>query len=209
MAADLDANVEQVLAQYDARAASEHMLHRSGWDTDDRRDRLLLRIGPDTGRLINILIKGAQARRILELGTSYGYSTVWLAEAARATGGRVATIDLAGYKQEYAKRMLDRAGLAQLVDWRTGDALEVLLGLAEPLDFVLIDLWKELYVPCFDLIAPRLAAGAVIVADNMLRPTYSRPEADAYRAHLRGRAGFESILLDVGSGIYVSRYAPD
>ncbi|MGB6450933.1 MAG: class I SAM-dependent methyltransferase [Steroidobacteraceae bacterium] len=205
---DTDARVERVLAEYDARAAAESRLFAAGWDLDDRRDQLLLRIGPDTGRLVNILAKGAGARSILELGTSFGYSTVWLAEAARETGGRVITLDLARHKQDYARTMLDRAGLADQVDWRTGDALELLKELDGPFDFVLIDLWKDLYVPCFELIAPKLAPRAILVADNMLRPEYARADAEAYRARVRRHRDMESVLLEVGSGICVSRYAP-
>ncbi len=202
-----DARIEQVLAEYDARAAAEQPLHAAGWSADDRRDQLLLRIGPETGRLVNILVRGAGARRIVELGTSYGYSTVWLAAAARETGGRVISIDLARRKQDYARSMLERAGLAEHVDWRTGDALEILKELAGPLDFVLIDLWKELYIPCFELLAPKLASGAVLVADNMLRPEFSRADADAYRDRVRREPGMESVTLAVGSGICVSRSA--
>lgn len=207
MDTELDETVRQVLAEYDARAARERSAHETGWDADGRRDQLLLRVGPETGRLLNILIKGARARHILELGTSYGYSTVWLAEAARATGGRVATLDVAPYKQEQARSMLGRAGLAQVVEFHSGDALELLKSLEGPFDFVLLDLWKELYVPCFELFAPHLARGALVVADNMLRPEYSRPQADEYRAHVRRRPDMQSVLLDVGSGLCVTRYA--
>jgi predicted O-methyltransferase YrrM len=208
MATVLDARVEQVLAEYDARAAAERPLHEAGWDADDRRDRLLLRIGPETGRLVNILIRGARARSILEIGTSFGYSTVWLAEAARAVGGRVVTLDLVRSKQDYARGMLEKAGLAEFVDWRTGDALKILRELEGPFDFVLLDLWKELYVPCFELFAARLAAGALVVADNMLYPEHSRMQAQAYRSVVRRYPAMESVLLEVGSGICVSRYEP-
>jgi len=209
MNGELDAKVAEVLAAYDARSADERRLHDAGWDADERRDRLLLRIGPDTGRLINILIKGAGARRILEIGTSYGYSTVWLAEAARATGGRVVTLDLAQHKQDHARGMLERAGLATHVEWRTGDALELLKGLEGPFDFVLLDLWKDLYVPCFDIFAPKLAPRAIVVADNMLYPPMAQADAAAYRARVRRQPGIESVMLEVGSGIYVSRYGPE
>jgi len=209
MNGDLDAKVAQVLAEYDARSAAERQLHDAGWDADARRDRLLLRVGPDTGRLINILIKGAGARRILEIGTSYGYSTVWLADAARTTGGRVATLDLAQYKQDYARGMLERAGLAGHIDWYTGDALELLKRLEGPFDFVLLDLWKDLYVPCFDRFAPKLAPRAIVVADNMLYPTMAQADAAAYRARVRRHPGMESVLLEVGSGIYVSRFGEE
>jgi len=208
MSGELDPKIEQVLAEYDARSAAERPLHEAGWDADDRRNQLLLRVGPETGRLVNILIKGSGARRILEVGTSYGYSTVWLAEAARATGGRVMTLDLAQYKQDYARERLARAGLAEEVEWHTGDALELLRRMPGPFDFVLIDLWKDLYIPCFELLVPKLAPRALVVADNMLYPPHALPDANAYRARVRREPKFESVLLEVGSGIEVSRYAP-
>ena len=95
-----------------------------------RRDDSLLSIGPYTGRLINTLIKGSKARNILEIGTSYGHSTVFLAEAARATGGRVITIDCAANKHDYARKKLAKAGLAQHVEFRLGDAGDVIASLS-------------------------------------------------------------------------------
>ena len=106
----------------------------------------LLSIGPYTGRLLNTLIKGSKALNILEIGTSYGHSTVFLAEAARATGGRVITIDCAANKHDYARKMLAKAGLAQHVEFRLGDAGNVIASLSGPFDFVLLDLWKDLHL---------------------------------------------------------------
>src|SRR4029077_20084167 len=133
-----------------------------------RRDEMLLPVGRAAGALMNLLVKEGEARRILEVGSSYGYSTTWLAEAARAVGGRVASSELQAAKTEYAREQLARAGLAQYVEFRVGDALASLRQLAGPFDFVLIDLWKNLYVPVFELLYPKLAPGAIIVADNML-----------------------------------------
>src|ERR1700719_4194509 len=137
---------------------AENALMQSGDPADllARLDEFLLPIGPDTGRVLNILIKSAKARSILELGTSYGYSTIWLAEAARETGGRVASLELADYKAKYAREALGRAGLADHVDIHVGSAVETLPRLAGPYDFVLVDLWKELYVTCLDLVYPKL-----------------------------------------------------
>jgi predicted O-methyltransferase YrrM len=208
MSDEMDERVSAVLAEYHQRIESESALVASGWAADERRDKLLLPVGPETGRLMNLLVKAARARDIVEVGTSYGYSTVWLAEAARATGGRVITLDLARYKQDYARGMLERAGLAGYVEFRTGDALALLAQIAGPIEFALIDLWKELYIACFELLVPRLAVGAVIVADNMLQPEATRPAAEAYRVRVRRQPGVESVLLPVGSGLYVSRYAP-
>ena len=157
----------------------------------------------------NILIKEAKAKTILEIGTSHGYSTVWLAEAARATGGKVLTLDLHAGKQEYARNALCKAGLADLVEFKLGDARESISTLSGPIDFVLLDLWKDLYIPCFDLFYPLLSRGAIVVADNMLFPEFSRADAELYRQHVRAKADLQSMLLPVGSRIEVSRCLRD
>jgi predicted O-methyltransferase YrrM len=89
--------------------------------------------------------------------------------------------------------------------FHVGDARETLVALAGPLDFVLLDLWKDLYIPCFDLMLPKLSDGAFVVADNMLEPVQVRRDAQAYRAHVRAQAGVNSVLLPIGSGIEVTR----
>ena len=172
-----------------------------------RVDEFLISIGPDTGTLLNILIKAARAQTILELGTSYGHSTIFLAEAARASGGRVISLDVSADKQRYAREQLAAAGLESFVELRTGDARDIIASLPDPLDFVLIDLWKDLYVPCFDLVYPKLSDGALLAADNILFPEFSRNDMEAYRRHVRTKRGIESILLPVGSGIELSRFA--
>jgi predicted O-methyltransferase YrrM len=155
----MDAAVAAVLAEYEKRGAEEHKLQSQGsmdrWLA--RRDEFLLAVGPATGQLLNILAKAAKSRTILELGTSYGYSTVWLAEAARATGGKLITIEKAANKQNYARTMLGKAGLTAHVDFRLGDARDTIASLKGPFDFVLVDLWKELYIDCFELFYPKLS----------------------------------------------------
>ncbi|HVO46960.1 MAG TPA: class I SAM-dependent methyltransferase [Steroidobacteraceae bacterium] len=206
----MDHAVAAVLAEYDARAAAEESLMPApGRPGSAQVDELLLRVGPDTGSFMNLLIRNSQARSILEIGTSYGYSTLWLAEAARATGGRVVTLEMHARKAEYARERLTRAGLAQQVEFRLGDARESLATLAGPFDFVLLDLWKDLYVPCFDLFHPKLAPGACIVADNMLYPEMARPAAALYRRHVRRAAGISTVLLPIGSGLEVSRFGTE
>jgi predicted O-methyltransferase YrrM len=204
----MDESIKAVLAQYDSRGAQEWKLrnHMSEEEWMSHRDEFLISIGRHTGRLLNILIKGAKAQNILEIGTSYGHSTVWLAEAARATGGRMVTIDCAPNKQEYAHAMLEKAGLVAQVTLRLGDARDVIRSLEGPFDFVLVDLWKDLYVPCFDLVYLKLSPGALVVADNMINPASSRPEALVYRKHVRSKPRIDSVLLAVGSGIELSRY---
>ena len=204
----MDEAVEAVLAEYGKRAAAETALQREmGMEKWlERRDEFLISVGPETGKLLNILVKASKARTILELGTSYGNSTVWLAEAAQATGGKVITMEVSARKLDYARSMLDKAGLGAHVEFRLGDARETIASMKGPFDFVLIDLWKDLYIPCFELVYPKLSAGAFVVADNMLLPENYREVALAYRKHVRAKPDIDSVLLPVGSGIELSRY---
>ncbi len=199
--------VQAVLAEYDARIAQEHAL----WAADpggafQRRDQMVLPVGGATGELMGILVRAMQARTILEVGTSFGYSALWLGDAAKATGGVVHTLELAQNKSDYAREHVRRAGLADHVVFHVGDARTLIAELDGPFDFVLLDLWKDLYIPCFDLFYPKLSKGALVVADNMLEPAAVRPDAEAYRKHVRTKPGITSVLLSVGSGIEISRF---
>jgi len=203
----MDNRMESLLSEYHTRAAAEAALMKATPYTElaSRIDEFLISVGPNTGSLINVLARESKAKTILELGTSYGYSSVWLADAARETGGRVVTLELSQKKSAYAQAALAKAGLDIYVDFRVGDALQLLKDIAGPIDFVLVDLWKDLYVPCFDLFLPKLGEGAILVADNMLEPPFSRADAEAYRAHVRATGRFDTVLLPVGSGIELSR----
>jgi predicted O-methyltransferase YrrM len=193
-----------VLAEFERRAEEEQ--RRTNFASPDTNlDELLLSVGREAGMLLYLLATGAQSRRILELGTSYGYSTVWLGAAARATGGKVLSLELRDFKIEHARQALTRAGLSTRVEFHQGDCLETLKTLPGPFDFVLLDVWKDLYLPCFELVHPKLAPGAIIAADNMLLPEVVRPQAEAYRKRVRAAGDLDSVLLDVGNGIEISR----
>ena len=204
----MDLAVQQVLDAYEARSEVEEKRWQELELNQFRieRDQFLLAVGPATGQLMNLMIKEAESRLILEIGTSYGYSTVWLAEAARQTGGRVITLELHAEKQQYAREQLDRAHLSEFVEFRLGDAIKSLAEIETNVDFVLLDLWKDLYVSCFDLFHPRLNPGALVVADNMTYPESALSHASVYRKHVRARPDMQSMLLPVGSGLEVSRY---
>jgi predicted O-methyltransferase YrrM len=205
----MDQAVLEVLAEYEKRGAEEFKLQSLGKMEEwlSRRDEFLIAVGPATGQLLNILAKSIKAKTILELGTSFGYSTIWLAEAARATGGRLITLDKAANKQNYARTMLMRAGLASHVEFRLGDALDTIHALKGPFDLVLVDLWKEVYVDAFDLFYPKLSPGALVAADNMILPENYREDALRYRKHVRSKPKIDSVLIPVGSGVELSRYA--
>jgi predicted O-methyltransferase YrrM len=204
----MEAAVWAVIEEYEARARREEQLYStlSAEEARRRRDEMLLPVGRAAGNLMNLLIKEGEARRILEVGSSYGYSTTWLAEAARAVGGKVISLELRAEKTEYAHAQLTRAALAEHVEFRVGDALASLAQLPGPFDFVLIDLWKDQYVPVFEALYPKLARGALIVADNMLYPESFRTLAEVYRQRVRRAADMSSVLLAVGNGLELSRY---
>jgi predicted O-methyltransferase YrrM len=201
----MDDKVGAVLEAYHARMADERA-GRGARGGGDWHDQHLLAVGPETGRLINIIAKSLDAPTILEIGTSFGYSGIWLAEAARARGGRVITMELQKHKSDYAHDMARKAGLDGVIDFRIGDAVEMIAELPRGVDFVLLDLWKDLYVPCLEAFYPKLNPGAIIVADNMLRP--GGDAVNRYAKAVRAKPGLSSVLLPVGTGIEVSRFEP-
>jgi predicted O-methyltransferase YrrM len=201
----VDPVIERVLAEFERRAEEEQRRTMAPGAPGANLDDLLLSIGREAGMLIYLLTTGAQSRRILELGSSYGYSTVWLAAAARTTGGKVWSLENKEFKIESARQALTRAGLSTRVEFHAGDCLDTLKALTGPFDFVLLDVWKDLYVPCFDLLHGKLSPGAIVAADNMLLPESARQQAEAYRARVRAAGDMDSVLIDVGNGIEISR----
>ena len=197
-----DPKVQSVFATYEARNAEEEL--RSGRPDVDPlaiRDELLLPVGEQVGKLLHALVRIKRPRRILELGTSYGYSTLFLADAARQVGATVVTMENAQYKQDYAMDQIDRAGLTNTVDFVLGDALELLATDRGPWDFVLLDIWKELYVPCFEAFYPQLAAEAIVACDNMIFPPMAREDARALRSAMQAKGDMQHVLLPFGHGI--------
>ena len=204
----MDQKIEAVLETYHELIREEHSKPRETppGGRDGGQDRRLRAVGPETGRFINILAKSLEAPTILELGTSFGYSGIWLAEAARASGGKLISMELHAYKIEFAREMAEKAGLAEHIDFKVGDAVEMIKALPSGVDFILVDLWKDLYIPCLDAFYPKLNPGAIIVADNMFMP--GNEDVKRYGEAVRGKPGITSVLLPVGSGIEVSRYDP-
>ena len=204
----MDQKIEAVLETYHELIREEHSSRREmpPGGRDGGQDRRLRAVGPDTGRFINILAKSLKTPTILELGTSFGYSGIWLAEAARASGGKLISMELHAYKTEFAREMAEKAGLSEHIDFKIGDAVEMIKALPLGVDFVLVDLWKDLYIPCLEAFYPKLNPGAIIVADNMFMP--GNEDVKRYGEAVRAKPGITSVLLPVGSGIEVSRYDP-
>jgi predicted O-methyltransferase YrrM len=131
-----------------------------------------INVAPNQGKLLELLATIRGARRILEIGTLGGYSTIWLARALGADGTLV-TLELEPHHADVARINIDRAGLGSLVEILTGPAAESLRSLiddgVEPFDFVFIDADKEGYAEYFSLTLKLSRPGTVIVADNVVR----------------------------------------
>ena len=189
--------VAAVFASYEARLASE----RSRSASLQTRDDFLLPVGPEVGSFLHALILARQPKRILELGTSYGYSTLILADAAKKVGATVITMELADYKQAYAREKLTEAGLVDVVDFRTGEAVAMIEADDGPFDLVLLDIWKEVYLPCFEAFYPKLSEEAIIAADNMIDPASARDSVRLYRAAVNAKHDLQTTLLPIGQGV--------
>ncbi len=167
---------------------------------DGSLDTKMLAVGPDTGRFLNTLIRASGATRVLEIGGSMGYSTIWQGEAVQANGGRMTTLEVVPAKIEALQRRIRQAGLEDVVSVRAGDAIRSLQEMDGPWDFVLVDAWKDDYPTYFDLVFPRLVPGGLMVADNITRP---EPGAGilAYVEKCRSHPEAQSQLVPIGSGL--------
>ena len=187
-----------------ALAAFLDELARFGAENDVReteRAKRMLNITPDTGRLLWILVRASRATRILEVGTSNAYSTIWLADAAQATRGRVTTLEHDPDKVRLARENLGRAGLVQRVEIRQGRAAETLLALPGPFDFVFLDADRASYVTYLELVVPKLAPGGLLVADNVI--SHAGELAD-YLARVKSHPALFSVTVPVGKGEEIS-----
>lgn len=199
-----DPAVATVFAAYEALAAADRARLAPTDRADIPRDELLLPIGPEVGAFLHALIRGRRPARILELGTSYGYSTLFLADAAKQVGARVISMDLIDYKQAHAREQLTKAGLADVVEFRLGDAVAMIAEDSATFDLVLLDIWKDMYLPCFEALYPKLADEGIIAADNMIQPASARDSVRKYRAAVAGKHDLQTTLLPIGQGVELS-----
>lgn len=179
-------------------------LARFGEENDAReteRPKRMLNITPDTGRLLWILVQAARATRILEVGTSNAYSTIWLADAARVTGGHVTTLERNPDKVRLARVNLARAGLADRVEILEGSAAEILAGLPGPFHFVFLDADRANYSTYLDLALPKLVPGGLLVADNVISHA---DELKDYLTRVKTNPTLFSVTVPVGKGEEVS-----
>jgi len=156
---------------------------------------------PESGRLIYVLALSKRAKNIVEIGTSHGYSTLWLASAARAIGGMVVTCDANAERIAAARRNFADAGLADVIEILEGDAREALRDRDEPVDLVLIDAEKSYYETYFDVVYQRLVKGGMVIADNVLS---HQDELEDYILYVENHPNLESVMVPIGRGLEIS-----
>ena len=162
----------------------------------------MLNITPDTGEFLAVLVKATGARRILEIGTSNGYSTLWLADAAAPVDGAVTTIELAHEKIEMARANFARAGLDTRITLLEGDAGAMLDRLFDAsFDLLFLDSKRSAYLDWWPDIRRVLRPGGLLVVDNA---TSHAQEMAAFTAAVRADAGFTTSLVPVGKGEFLA-----
>jgi len=140
------------------------------------------------------------AKHIVEVGTSIGYTALWLGEAARATGGHVIGMEAIEAKHKQALDHLRRAGLSDVVEVRFGDAKKIVHDLTGPIDVVFVDAWKDDYIAYFDVLLPKLRVGGCVVADNITFPPIFQEAMRRYQDHVHAQPNVRSTLLSIGNG---------
>lgn len=155
-------------------------------------------IPPETGTFFHILVRASKAKNILEVGTSNGYSTIWLGEAIRYNKGKITTIDISEHKAKMAQDNFKRANLDKIINIIQGDALVEIPKLKDKFDFLFLDAIKEDYIKYFKLAYPKLKKNAIIVADNAIMfEKYMK----SYLDYVRNFRELKSVLVPIGSGV--------
>ena len=180
-------------------------LERFGEANDNataERPRRMLNITRDTGEFLSVLVQATAARRVLEIGTSNGYSTLWLASATRRAGGTVTTVELSDYKVGLARQNFSRSGLATSITLVQDDAGRVLERAADAsFDLIFLDAERPEYPGWWPHLKRVLRPGGLLVVDNAT----SHPEQMApFVALVKADADFTTSLVPVGNGEFLA-----
>ena len=191
----LDERVARVVAELEENDRRERAQNLP----PERRARSL---HPESARFLHSLIAIGKYRRLLEIGASVGYSTLWLADAAHRNGGTLVTCEIEVARAEVNKVNVRRAGLQGVVSYLIGDARQTVADHPGPFDFVLIDADKPDYITYFELLLPKMLPNGIIVADNVI----SHADALQNYVHLvKTHPLYESITVPIGRGLEISR----
>ena len=165
-------------------------------------------ISKNIGMFYNIMLKSINAKKILEIGMSVGYSGLWFADAVMSntqSDGQIITIDRERFKIDNAKKNFEEAGVSSLIKIRDGEARKVLHDIKEEFgknyfDFIFIDADKESYIEYFDLCLPLVRNGGIIGADNILLPERFNEMMVDYLSHVRSNPNVQSVTVPIDNG---------
>jgi len=166
------------------------------------RPRRMLNITRDTGEFLSVLVQATNAQRVLEIGTSNGYSTLWLAQAVQRIGGHVTTVELSEFKLEMAARNFDRSGLTKVITQHRGEAGSMLESLDDAcFDLLFLDSKRSDYVHWWPNIQRVLRKGGLLVVDNA---TSHADEMADFMALVSADPGFTTCTVPVGNGEFLA-----
>jgi len=222
-----DPALERLLARLHERSDAQSEAMKAGYTARDRRDAALQADGTallkdflsdklvaldrDKAEFCYQLCRASNARRIVEIGTSFGVSTLYLAAAMRdnirASGGdgMVIGTEYEPLKAKAARGHFAEAALSGFIDLREGDLRETLRRIDGPVDFMLVDIWIPMARPALELVAPHLRPGAIVVCDNTAK---YRNEYAEYFATLDRIGGFRTMTLPFDGGLELSVRCP-
>ena len=165
-------------------------------------------ISKNIGMFYNILLKSINAKNILEIGTSVGYSGLWFADTVmsnKQSNGQIITIDREKFKIDNATRNFEEAGVGSLIKIREGEARKILQEIKAEFnenyfDFIFIDADKESYIEYFDLCLPLVRKGGIIGADNILFPERFNEIMADYLSYVRSKSNVQSVTIPIDNG---------
>ena len=167
-----------------------------------RADADQLAVSEEVGRFLRVMIASSGAKRVLEIGGAFGYSAIWMGLGLRETGGHLTTIEYYPARARTAAENVRKAGLADVVTVVPGDAFAEIPKLDGAFDFVFLDAWKRDYKRFFDLVLPRLDAGGLFTAHNVVN---KRSEMGDYLDAIEHNPSlWTTIVAPSGEGIAVT-----
>ena len=199
----INEKIQNVLSRLEKDIDYENS-HRSEVPSEER----LNCISKNIGMFYNIMLKSINAKKILEIGMSVGYSGLWFADAVTSStqsGGQIITIDREKFKIDQATQNFEEAGVSSLIKIKEGEARKILHEIKEEFgenyfDFIFIDADKESYIEYFDLCLPLVRKGGIIGADNILFPERFNEMMADYLSHVRSNPNVQSVTVPIDNG---------
>ena len=199
----INEKIQNVLSRLEKDIDYENS-HRSEVPSEER----LNCISKNIGMFYNIMLKSINAKKILEIGMSVGYSGLWFADAVMSStqsDGQIITIDREKFKIDQATQNFGEAGVSSLITIREGEAKKILHERKEEhgenyFDFIFIDADKESYIEYFDLCLPLVRKDGIIGADNILLPERFNEMMADYLSHVRNNPNVQSVTVPIDNG---------